>query len=212
MAATLALNRRAGIAVAATGGIGGVHPGGGDVSADLVELGRTPGVLVCSGAKAIVDMAATLERLETLGVTVAGWRTAELPAFWTAGSGLPLDLVLEGADEAADVWREARALDLPGALLVCAPPPAASALVPEKSAAAVERAAAEAAEAGIAGGDATTWLLARIAELTDGRSLRANLDLLESNVGIAATIATAVAVSESSGRVPHATSRSGSAE
>ncbi len=194
VAATIFLAHRAGLAVAATGGIGGVHPGasGPDVSADLLELARTAIILVCSGAKAITDMPATLERLETLGVTVVGFGTDQLPAFWSAESGLPLDLRVDSAEEIAALWREARALDLPGALLVCVPPPAGEALSRQESDDAVSRALADLAAEGIRGADVTPFLLARVAELTEGRSLRANLALLENNARVAASIVRAL--------------------
>lgn len=193
VAATLFLAHRGGVGVAATGGIGGVHLGGArvDESADLIELSRTPVTLVCSGAKAILDLPATLERLETLGVTVVGYGTDELPAFWSAESGLPLSRRVDDAREAAAVAREARSLGLPGAVLVCVPPPSEDALPAEEGGRAVARAVEEAGALGIAGAALTPFLLARIAEITDGRSLRANLGLLANNAGVAAEIAVA---------------------
>jgi pseudouridine-5'-phosphate glycosidase len=193
VAATLFLAHRAGVGVAATGGIGGVHPGEApiDESADLIELARTPVTLVCSGAKAILDLPATLERLETLGVTVVGYGTDELPAFWSAASGLRLPRRVADAREAAAVAREARGLGLPGAVLVCVPPPSDDALPVEESERAVARATEEAGTLGIVGGDLTPFLLARIAEITEGRSLRANLALLANNAAVAAEIAVA---------------------
>src|SRR5688572_4961034 len=135
VAATLFLAHREGVEVASTGGIGGVHPGGArfDESADLAELGRTPITLVCSGAKAILDLPATLERLDTLSVTVLGYGTDELPAFWSAETGLPLKDAVENAEEVATVLRKARALGLPGAILICVPPPTEAALSREES-------------------------------------------------------------------------------
>ena len=199
VSATLVLARRAGLRVAATGGIGGVHPAGRagasgswDVSADLEELARTPAILVCSGAKAITDIGATMERLETLGVPVVGWKTRELPAFWSRESGVELERSVEGAEDAAAIRRAMDALGQQAALLVCAPPPADTALAREESDRSVAHAVEEAAERGIAGPGVTPWLLARIAELTDGRSLRANLALLEHNAGIGAGIARAL--------------------
>lgn len=193
VAATLFLAHRGGMGVTATGGIGGVHRGGAriDESADLVELSRTPITLVCSGAKAILDLPATLERLETLGVTVVGYGTDELPAFWSEGSGLRAPRRVDDAREAAEVAREARAIGLPGAVLVCVPPPSDAALPSEESERAVARAIEEAGTLGIAGAELTPFLLARIAKITDGRSLRANLALLTNNAGVAAEIAVA---------------------
>jgi pseudouridine-5'-phosphate glycosidase len=191
VAATVFLARGAGLSVAATGGIGGVHPASNtpDVSADLYELARTPVVLVCSGAKAIVDLPATLERLETLGVTVLGYQTKELPAFYSAESGLSISLSAEGPEEVAEIWRSCRALDSPGALLVCVPPPARVALSRRENEVAVSRALSDLEMAGISGPEVTPFLLKRIAEITEGRSLQANLGLLENNASVAASIA-----------------------
>ena len=189
VSATLFLAHKAGIAVAATGGIGGVHPGGSDVSADLIELARTPIILVCSGAKAIMDLPATLERLETLGVIVAGYGTNEFPAFWTASSGLRTPLQVSSIAEVADIWKAARALGTAGALLLCVPPPEADALGLGESRVAIEKAEAELAEAQVEGPDVTPFLLDRIAQHTDGRSVKANLALLENNAAIGAELA-----------------------
>jgi pseudouridine-5'-phosphate glycosidase len=192
VAATLFLAHRAKLHVAATGGIGGVHPGAArDESADLIELSRTPITLVCSGAKAILDLPATIERLETLGVTVVGFATDELPAFWSGESGLPLTRRVEDPAEAAAVAREARALGLPGAVLVCVPPPPEEALSKGESDHAVAHALEEAGTLGIAGAELTPFLLARVAEFTEGRSLCANRALLENNAAVAAKIAVA---------------------
>lgn len=194
VAATVYLAHRAGVAVAATGGIGGVHPGSGwDVSADLEALARAPIVLVCSGAKAITDVGATLERLETLGVVVAGWRTRELPAFWSVESGIAAPVTVISAAEVASIRRAALALGAPGAILLCVPPPAGLALPPAESDRAVARALAELEEGDVWGPDVTPFLLARIADLTGGRSLAANVALLARNAGVAAAIARAIA-------------------
>ena len=195
VAATALLAHRAGIAVVATGGIGGVHLGSGglDVSADLEELARTPIVLVCSGAKAITDLAATMERLETLGVAVVGWRTRELPAFWSAESGIALEVVVESADDVVGIRRAADGLGVAGAIVVAVPPPDNAALGREESESAVAAAVAELSALGLAGPDVTPFLLARIAELTAGRSLRANVALLERNAAVAAEIVRALA-------------------
>jgi pseudouridine-5'-phosphate glycosidase len=195
VAATVFLAHGAGLPVVATGGIGGVHLGSGglDVSADLEELARTPIVLVCSGAKAITDLAATMERLETLGVAVVGWRTRELPAFWSAESGIALEIAVESAEEVVAIRQAADRLGVVGAIVVAVPPPADAALPREESERAVAAAVAELSALGLAGPDVTPFLLARIAELTDGRSLRANLALLERNAAVAAEIARALA-------------------
>ncbi|HEX6251637.1 MAG TPA: pseudouridine-5'-phosphate glycosidase [Gemmatimonadaceae bacterium] len=192
VAAALVLAHRAGIAVFATGGIGGVHRGGGyDESADLVELSRTPVVVVCAGPKAILDVAATAERLESLGVTVVGFRTDTMPAFYTIKSAIPVTRV-ESVAEVATIYAAHRALDRPGAVLVVQPPPAATAL----PVAAVERAVGKglraAARSRVRGGAVTPFLLRSVAAATRGRSLTANLALLESNARLAAEIAVAV--------------------
>jgi pseudouridine-5'-phosphate glycosidase len=194
VAATIFLAARAGIDVAATGGIGGVHPtpAGQDVSADLLELARTPIVLVCSGAKAIVDLAATLERLETLAVAVVGFKTDEFPAFWSAESGLPVSHRVERPDEVAEIYRRARALGAPGALIVCVPPPSDVALKREEVDLAVSHALSDLAMEGLSGPGVTPYLLARIVDLTGGRSLQANLSLLQNNTAVAAMIARAI--------------------
>ena len=192
VAAAIVLAHRAGIPVFATGGIGGVHRGGGyDESADLVELSRTPVIVVCSGAKAILDLAATAERLESLGVTVVGFRTDRMPAFYVRETAIQVARV-ESAAEVAALYRAHLGLDRPGALLVVQPPPAAAAL----PAATVERAVARglraAARSKVRGGAVTPFLLRAVADTTRGRSLAANLTLLESNASLAGQIAVAV--------------------
>lgn len=194
VAGTLALGARAGIDVFATGGIGGVHRDAPfDESADLVELSRTPMIVVCAGAKSILDLAATLERLESLGVPVIGYRTRELPGFFTTTTGISLDACADTAEQLADTWRHHRALGRPGAMLVVqAPPPASAlpaALVEEATAAAVDAARA----AGVRGGAVTPFLLTEIERRTEGASVRTNLDLLEANAFLAGAIAACLA-------------------
>ena len=191
VAATLFLAHRAGIAVMATGGIGGVHRGTGpaDVSTDLLELSRTKAVVVCSGAKAILDLSATVEKLETLGVSCIGFGTDEWPAFWTAASGIGLGRSVDDVGQIAAVWYEHLRLSQPGALLVCVPPPADQALTESDSAYAIERALAEATTQGIAGPSLTPFLLDRVVVHTEGRSLAANRALLVNNARVAASIA-----------------------
>lgn len=189
VSATLWAASRAGIEVLATGGIGGVHPGSGDVSADLLELARTPGTVVCSGPKSILDPAATLERLEELGVAVIGHRTDRLPFFVVRDSGLPLE---HRADDAAGVAAAARArrdLGVRSALVVCNPCPQSAALPLEEVAAAVERCAELARTGGVEGKALTPALLACLAEESGGRTLEANLALLEDNAALAARVA-----------------------
>jgi pseudouridine-5'-phosphate glycosidase len=189
VSATLWAANRAGIEVMATGGIGGVHPGSGDVSADLLELARTAGTVVCSGPKSILDPAATLERLEELGVAVIGHRTDRLPFFVVRDSGLPLE---HRADDAAGIAAAARArrdLGVRSALLVCNPCPEGAALPHEEVAAAVDRCADLARTEGVGGKALTPALLACLAEETGGRTLEANLSLLEDNAALAARVA-----------------------
>lgn len=200
VAATLALAARAGIPVFATGGIGGVHrepPY--DESADLPELGRSPVVVVCAGAKSILDLPATLERLETYGVPVVGYRTDELPGFFTTGSGLRLATRAEHAEQIARAWLAHRRLGRPGALLVVQPPPAGAALERAEVDAAVSTALAAARREGVRGAAVTPFLLAAVERATGGRSLAANLALLERNAALAAEIAVAIATATAAG-------------
>lgn len=183
---------RAGLEVAATGGIGGVHPGTGDVSADLAELGRSPVTLVCSGPKVILDPAATLERLEEVGVAVIGYRTDRLPFFVVRNAGLALEHRLDDPGTVAEAARARRRLGAHSALLVCQPVPEGAAVPAEAVARAVGRCTARAQERGIAGKDVTPFLLSCLAEETEGATLRANLALLEANSALAADIAAAL--------------------
>jgi len=193
VAATMFLAHAAGIRVFATGGIGGVHRGElPDVSADLLELARTPMVVVCAGAKSILDLPATREALEAAGVLVVGWRTDEMPAFYSARSGLDVDSRAETAAEVAVIARAHRALGCPGAILVCAPPPADSALDDAQVEGAIGSALRRAQVEGIRGKDLTPHLLRTVAVETGGRSLQANIALLRNNARIAAEIAVAM--------------------
>lgn len=200
VAATLLISRLAGIEVFATGGIGGVHravgPGRGplvDESADLAELARTPVVVVCAGAKSILDLPATWERLETLGITVLGFRTDELPGFFAAETGIRLANRAGTAQDIAAVFRAERSLGRPGALLVVQAPPAEHRLPGQLVDAAVERALGAAAAEGITGAAVTPYLLAAVERETGGQSLQANLALLEANARLAGEIASAMA-------------------
>jgi pseudouridine-5'-phosphate glycosidase len=193
VAATLALASLAGVSVFATGGIGGVHrepPF--DESADLAELARSSLVVVCAGAKSILDLPATLERLETFGVPVVGYRTSELPGFFTAGTGLPLGTRAESAAEIARAFAAHRRLGRPGAMLVVQPPPAGAALQRAEVDAAVGTALTAARREGVRGAAVTPFLLAAVERATGGRSLAANLALLEQNARLAAAIAAAL--------------------
>lgn len=190
VSAALWAAHRAGIEVAATGGIGGVHPGTSDVSADLGELARTPGTLVCSGPKSIVDPAATAERLEELGVGVIGYRTDRLPFFLVRHTDLALEHRADDPKEVAAASATRRDLGIESALLVCNPCPEEAALPPDVVEDAVRRCID--LVGGIVGKSVTPRLLACLAEQTGGDSLRANLALLESNASLAAQIAVAL--------------------
>ncbi|MBI2797061.1 MAG: pseudouridine-5'-phosphate glycosidase [Gemmatimonadetes bacterium] len=194
VAATLALCAAAGISVFATGGIGGVHREPAfDESADLVELARTSAVVVCAGAKAILDLAATMERLDTLGVPVVGFRCDELPGFFTTGTGIPLAQRLDRVEDVARAFRAHRALGRPGALLVVQPLARDDALDRAVVEEAVVAAVAEARVRGVRGAAVTPFLLAAVERATQGRSLGANLALLERNASLAASIAVSLA-------------------
>lgn len=205
VAATLALCALGGIELFATGGIGGVHRDAPfDESADLLELARTPVIVVCAGAKSILDLPATLERLETLGVPVVGYGTDELPAFFSVSSGLRLTARLDTPARIARAWRAHRALGRTSAMLVVQPPPAEHALPNAIVEEATTAALAAAAAAGIRGAAVTPFLLADIQQRTNGRSVQANLALLEANARLAGQIAVALAA-DRTGEVSHPT-------
>lgn len=190
VAASLALCTEAQLRVFATGGIGGVHREAPfDESADLLELSRSPVITVCAGAKSILDLPATVERLETLGVTVIGYETDEFPGFFTRHTGLALSASTTSVACIADTFRAQVALGRPSALLVVQAPPAREALDGLEVDAAVTAALAEARVAGIRGAKVTPFLLAAVERATGGRSLQANLALLEANASLAAAIA-----------------------
>jgi len=196
VSASVALAAAAGIAVFATGAIGGVHRDWartGDESADLAALARHPVVTVCAGAKSFLDLAQTLERLETLGVPVIGLATDEFPAFYSRRSGLPVPHRVDTAGEAAEVVTAARALGYRGGLLFAAPVPEADEVPIEEVEPIVASALAEAAAAGVTGGAVTPFVLERVAAGTGGRSLRANVALVEDNAHWAAALAGALA-------------------
>ncbi|HEX4743084.1 MAG TPA: pseudouridine-5'-phosphate glycosidase [Candidatus Limnocylindria bacterium] len=194
VAASVEIAARAGIAVFATGGIGGVHRGAErsfDESADLAAIAAHPVVVVCAGAKLVLDLALTLERLETLGVPVVGWQTGELPAFYVRSSGLGLAHRVDDADAAARVAREQLAR---GAGLVLAVPiPAADAIDRDAAEHEVALALGRAAAAGVSGSALTPYLLGDLGEATAGRTLRANVALLRNNARVAAMVAAALA-------------------
>ncbi len=194
VSATVWAAAAAGIRVGATGGIGGVHPGAdADVSADLLELARTPGMLVCSGPKSIIDPLATAEKLEELGVALVGHGVDRLPFFLAREAPVDLEHRVDSADAAAAMLAAALALGTGSTLLLCNPVPATHAMHAEEVAEAAASAEGLADAAGAFGKARTPFLLAALAELTDGRSLEANLALLEDNARVAARVATALA-------------------
>jgi len=193
VAATMYLAHRAGVAVFATGGIGGIHRGHPeDVSADLPALSSIPIVVVCAGAKAILDLPRTLEYLETHGVPVIGYGTGEFPAFYSRRSGLKVDARVDSPGEVAQMVRARSEMGLSVALLVCVPVPEADALSVGEAEAAIARAVSEADEANVSGKALTPYLLARLVEVTGGRARRANESLLLNNARVAARIARAL--------------------
>jgi len=193
VAGTMMAAHMAGIRVFATGGIGGVHRGHPfDVSADLLELGRTPVTVVCAGAKAILDLPLTLEVLETQGVPVVGYGTNEFPAFYSRSSGLPVDVRCDMPEEVAAILRARDALKLPGGILVAVPVPPEDELPASEAEDAIVRALAEAEAQGIIGKAVTPFLLARVSEITGETSLRANVALLLNNARVASAIAAAL--------------------
>ncbi|MEM7075359.1 MAG: pseudouridine-5'-phosphate glycosidase [Pseudomonadota bacterium] len=196
VAATMIAARAAGIAVFATGGIGGVHPGAEqsfDISADLHELARTPVTVVSAGAKAILDLPGTLEVLETLGVPVIAFGQDELPAFWSARSGLRAPLRLDSAADIARAHRMRAALGLPGGQLVANPVPAAHHIPRDQLAPLIAQATAEVRAQAITGKAVTPAVLARLRVLSGGRTLSTNIALVENNAGLAAKIALSLA-------------------
>ncbi|QQS46196.1 MAG: pseudouridine-5'-phosphate glycosidase [Acidobacteriota bacterium] len=199
VAATLHLAHRAGIGVFATGGIGGVHRGAEqsfDISSDLTALATCPVVTVCAGAKSILDLPRTLEALETLGVPVVGYRTSELPAFYSRSSGLELDLRADRPAEIAALARTHRELGFKTAILVVVPVPAEDEVPAAEIGSTIDEALDAAAAEAITGKALTPFLLARIAERTEGRSLRANISLLLNNARVAGEIARALSDGE----------------
>ncbi|MGJ3241299.1 MAG: pseudouridine-5'-phosphate glycosidase [Anaerolineae bacterium] len=190
VAGTMIVAHMAGIRVFATGGIGGVHRGHPfDVSADLQELGRTPVAVVCSGAKSILDLPLTLEVLETQGVPILGYQTDSLPLFYTRESYLPIDVRIDEPQQAAAVIRAAHTLNAQHGILIAVPVPEQDALSADFAESAIEQATREAEAQDIHGKDVTPFVLARVAELTEGQSIRANRALLANNARVAADIA-----------------------
>jgi pseudouridylate synthase len=194
VAGTMIVAGMAGIRVLATGGIGGVHRGHPfDVSADLMELGQTPVAVVCSGAKSILDLPLTLEVLETQGVPVIGFGTDTLPAFYARSSGLPIDARIDTPEDAARIIAAHQRLGALHGILFTVPVPETYELAPDAAERAIEQATREADERGIHGKAVTPFMLARVAELTEGAARRANLALLVNNARVGAQIAVSYA-------------------
>ncbi|MCO6491819.1 MAG: pseudouridine-5'-phosphate glycosidase [Phaeodactylibacter sp.] len=196
VASTMIIARLAGIHVFATGGIGGVHRGAAqtmDISADLQELARTNMAVICAGAKSILDLALTLEYLETHGVPVLGYQTAEFPAFYSRDSGLPVDYRMDDPAGIAKVMKAKWELGLDGGLLVANPIPEAEAIPKADIEEVISHALAEVETKAIKGKALTPFLLAKIESLTEGRSLQANIRLILNNAALAAAIAVAYA-------------------
>ena len=191
---TMIIAHLAGIKVFATGGIGGVHRGAEttmDISADLEELGQTPVMVVCAGAKSILDLGLTLEYLETKGVPVIGYGTEELPAFYTRSSGFRVDYRMDTPEELAKAFKTQNDLGFPGGMLVTNPIPEEYAMPLDTINAAIEQALAECSEKGIHGKETTPFLLARVSQLTGGNSLASNIQLVYDNAKVAAQTAAA---------------------
>ena len=192
---TMMIAHMAGIQVFATGGIGGVHRGAEttmDISADLEELAQTPVMVVCAGAKAILDLGLTLEYLETKGVPVLGYGTDELPAFYTRESGLGVDARVDTPEDLAAIFQAQRDLGLKTGMLVTNPIPQQYAMDKTVIDKAIDQALAESHEQGIHGKETTPFLLARVAELTGGDSLESNIQLVLNNARVAAKTAVAL--------------------
>ena len=193
VAAAIAIAHLAGIEVFATGGIGGVHRDAPyDESADLAELARTPIIVVCAGAKSILDLPATWERLETLGISVVGYRTSELPGFYFASTGIQLTTRANSVAELASIYRAHRSLCRQQSLLVVQPPPPDDALDRETVEQATTLSQQDAARENVRGAAVTPYLLAALSRLTRGASLRTNVSLLERNAALAGEIAVAL--------------------
>jgi len=189
---TMIIANLAGIKVFATGGIGGVHRGAEttmDISADLEELSMTPVMVICAGAKSILDLGLTLEYLETKGVPVIGYGTEELPAFYTRKSGFKVDYRIDTPEELAAAFRAKLEMGLKGGMLVTNPIPEEYSMDPKRINAAIDQAIAECNEKGIKGKDTTPFLLARIKDITGGDSLDSNIQLVLNNARLAAKTA-----------------------
>ena len=195
VATTMIIAHLAGIQVFATGGVGGVHRGAEttmDISADLEELARTPVMVICAGAKSILDLGLTLEYLETKGVPVIGYQTDELPAFYTRTSGFKVDYRIDTPEELAAAFRAQQEMGLGGGMLVANPIPEAYSMDPARINAAIDQAIADSHRLGIHGKETTPYLLARVKDLTGGDSLESNIRLVLNNARLAALTAKAL--------------------
>ena len=195
VAATMILAEKAGVRIFATGGIGGVHRGAEttmDISADLEELAMTPVMVICAGAKSILNLGLTLEYLETKGVPVIGYGTDELPAFYTRRSGFKVDYRIDTPEELAAAFRAKQEMGLRGGMLVTNPIPEEFSMDPDRINAAIDQAIQECNAQGIHGKDTTPFLLARIKDITGGDSLASNIQLVLNNARLAAKTAAAL--------------------
>lgn len=196
VAATMIIAHLAAISVFATGGIGGVHRGAElsfDVSADLQELSRTPVSVICAGAKAILDLPKTLEVLESLGVPVLAYQQDNLAAFWSRDSGLSAPLRVDSVDDIVSFMQARESLQLAGGVLITNPVPVENEIAQQEMATIITQAIEESQQAGIIGKSVTPWLLNRIFELSDGKSLVTNQALINNNASLAASLAVALA-------------------
>ena len=194
VATTMIAAEMAGIKIFATGGIGGVHRGASetfDISADLQELAHTNVAVICAGIKAILDLGLTLEYLETLGVPVLGYQTKELPAFYTQKSGFPVDYAMQNPQEIADLLKTKWDLGLQGGVVIANPVPKENAMDYDTMTQAINQAILEQNKLGIKGKESTPYLLAKVKEITQGKSLDANIALAQNNARLAAQIAVA---------------------
>ena len=193
VASTSWIAQRAGIKIFSTGGIGGVHRGSlPDISADLPELAKTPIIVVCSGAKIVLDLAATREWLETHAITVVGFQCDEMPAFYSRRSGLPVDVTVDSATEVAEVFEAKKALGMSSAVLVTVPVPEEFEVPGEQLRRVLNEALELAEREGVGGRELTPFLLSHMAQVSQGATLRANTALLENNARVAAEIAKAL--------------------
>ncbi len=193
VATTAFIAHLAGIKVFSTGGIGGVHRGfAADISADLPELARTPITIVCSGPKIVLDLAATREWLETYGITILGWKSDEMPAFYSRTSGMPVDERVESAAEIAAIVRARDVLQMPASILVTVPIPEDDEIPRDGLETMLADSLRSAEDEGITGKNITPFLLKEMGRLSGGDTLAANISLLQSNAGVAAEIAVAI--------------------